>query len=194
MTEHQGPRAGPGERDTALAERFVTLADTLVDDFDLVELLDKLVRSCVELLDVSAAGLLLVDARGSLHPIASSTETTRLLELFQLQNDEGPASTVSAPASRLRPGHLAGARALATVRPAAAASGFRSVHALPCGCAGDHRQPQPLRRRRPTPGGGDQRDGQALADVATIGILQSARCTGPRSSPSSCRGRSTPGS
>ena len=64
MTEHQGPRAGPGNRDTALAERFVSLADTLVDDFDLVELLDNLVQSCVELLDVSAAGLLLVTEAG----------------------------------------------------------------------------------------------------------------------------------
>ena len=77
-------------RDARMARHFVSLADTLVDDFDLLDLLDQLTRTCVELLSVTTAGLLILDLEGSLHPVAASTEGTRVLELFQLQSDEGP--------------------------------------------------------------------------------------------------------
>ena len=73
--------------DRQLAEAFVELADTLVDDFDLMDFLHLLTDRCVRLLDVSAAGLLLTDQRGALRVVAASTEQTRLLELFQLQTD-----------------------------------------------------------------------------------------------------------
>lgn len=68
--------------DERLAQTFVGLADTLVNEFDLVEFLHILVDRCVELLDVSAAGLMLVDVRGRLQVMASSSENIRLLELF----------------------------------------------------------------------------------------------------------------
>src|SRR5690349_23403478 len=73
-----------------VAEVFVELADTLVDDFDLIDFLHRLTERCVDLLDVSAAGLLLTDQRGSLQVVAASSEQTRLLELLQLQTDQGP--------------------------------------------------------------------------------------------------------
>src|ERR671939_1104152 len=73
-----------------LAEAFVEMADTLVDDFDLMDFLHLLTDRCVRLLNVSAAGLLLTDQRGALRLVAASTEQTRLLELFQLQTDQGP--------------------------------------------------------------------------------------------------------
>src|ERR1041384_2803130 len=69
---------------TLLADVFIEMADTLVDDFDLLEFLNRLTERCVELLDVAAAGLLLTDGQGALQVVAASSERTRLLELFQL--------------------------------------------------------------------------------------------------------------
>jgi transcriptional regulator with GAF, ATPase, and Fis domain len=77
-------------RQQVLAETFVALADTLVADFDVVDLLDRLANSCVTLLGVDAAGLLVDDQKGNLAVLASSSEEIRLLELFQVQNNEGP--------------------------------------------------------------------------------------------------------
>src|SRR6202161_4348334 len=73
-----------------LSQTFVELTDTMVDDFDVIDFLHVLTDRSVLLLDVSAAGLLLGDPRGELRVVAASSEAARLLELFQLQNDQGP--------------------------------------------------------------------------------------------------------
>ncbi len=78
------------ERELVMAEAFVDLADTLVANYDVIDLLHRLTEVCVELLAVDAAGLLLSDQRSSLQMMASSCESSRLLELFQLQADQGP--------------------------------------------------------------------------------------------------------
>src|SRR5438128_5981837 len=83
-------RGGLMSREEVRARTFVELADTLVADFDVVDLLSLLADRCVEVLDVAAAGLMLVAAEGDLRVVASSSEAMRVVELFELQAQEGP--------------------------------------------------------------------------------------------------------
>jgi transcriptional regulator with GAF, ATPase, and Fis domain len=157
-----------------LAEVFVELADTLVDDFDLIDFLHRLTVRCVELLGVSAAGLLLTDQRGALQVVAASTEQTRLLELLQLQTDEGPCPECFHTGRPVTVTDLS----VATDRwprfhAAAGQIGFASVHALPMRLRTDIIGALNLFDTRPGAlSAGTIRLGQAMADVATIGLLQ----------------------
>ena len=81
---------GDMSRERTLARTFVELADTLVADFDVVELLTLLADRCVEILDIEAAGLMLVGPDDELRVLASSSEAMRVLELFEVQSEEGP--------------------------------------------------------------------------------------------------------
>jgi GAF domain-containing protein len=165
-------------RETLLLKAFVELADTLVDDYDIIALLDRLAGYCVELLTADAAGIMLADAQGILRVVASTNEQTAWMELLQLQADEGPcvecfrtAAAVSvvdlSEATRRWPRFTGALTAAVTDREP-----YRSVHALPLRLRGEpigalnlfHRQPGPLPAA-------DLALGQALADVATIGIL-----------------------
>lgn len=161
-------------REHLLADTFVSLADALVDDYDVVDLLDRLVGACVSLLGVDAAGLLLDDQRGNLSVMATSSDESRLLEIFQLQNNEGPCLDCVHTGVAVTSGDLADdLDRWPLFVPVAVQAGFASVAAVP------------MRLREVTIGGlnlfdrrpaaisaGDQRLAQALADVATIGILQ----------------------
>lgn len=75
---------------TVTATTFVELVDTLVGDFDVIEVLTLLTTRCVELLAAGAAGILLADSDRQLRVVGASTEQIKLLELFQIQNNEGP--------------------------------------------------------------------------------------------------------
>lgn len=157
----------------AVADVFVEMADTLIDDFDVMDFLHVLTERSVTLVGVSAAGLLLANEQDTLQVVAASSERTRLLELFQLQTDEGPCvdcfhsgQSISVP--DLRAGDL-----WPRFSAAAAAAGFAAVHALPMRLR--DQTIGALNFFSPDPGPIDPaqlRLGQALADVATIGLLQ----------------------
>ena len=162
------------DREQLLAETFVELADTLVAEFDVVDFLHGLADRCVELLAVDAVGLMLADQRGSLRVVASSTEQARLMELFQLQHKEGPCLEC------FRDGRPVAGPDLALARPrwplfapAAVDAGFAAVQALPMRLRDEGIGAMNLFMH--APGQLDDnglRVGQALADVATIGLLQ----------------------
>ena len=128
----------PGEpRETRVLAAVVALVDSLLHDFDVVELLTQLTERCAELLDVESAGLLLADPRGQLHLMAATSERTEEIELFQLQADEGPCLDCFVTGT---PTSIADLGA-ATERwprfgPAATRAGFASVHAVPMRAAG----------------------------------------------------------
>ena len=156
-----------------LADTFVELTDTMVADFDVIDFLHVLTDRSVQLLDVSAAGLLLADPRGELRVVAASSEAVRVLELFQLQSDEGPCLDC------FRSGVPVGAVDLAAeaarwpqFSAAARQTGFTAVQALPMRLR--EQVIGALNLFRAEPGAFDAADiriGQALADVATISLL-----------------------
>src|SRR5579863_7801412 len=156
-----------------LPDAFVELADTMVADFDVIDFLHLLTERSVQLLDASAAGVLLADPRGELRLVAASTEAVRVLELFQLQNDQGPCLDCFRTGRPVAAADLSAGQNWPQFAAAAREAGFVAVQALP----------MRLRKQvigalnlfRATPGAlshEDLRVGQALADVATIGLLQ----------------------
>lgn len=157
-----------------LAEVFVEVADTLVDDFDVIEFLESLTRHTAEVSYAASAGLLLADLQGRLQYMASSATSVKLLELFQLQYQEGPCLDCFRTGTAVVNSDLrqAGER-WPLFAPRAVEAGFQSVHAFPL----RHRQKvigalnlfsTDTGRLEPT----DVRIIQCLADIATIGLLQ----------------------
>src|SRR5258708_7397969 len=124
-------------RESQVLDAVVTLVDSLLDDFDVVDLLTELTTRCAQLLDVAAAGLLLADPLQQLRLLAATSEQARELELFQLQADEGPCVECYITG---RPVSVADLRAETDRWPQFAAAahhaGFESVHALPMRGAG----------------------------------------------------------
>jgi GAF domain-containing protein len=118
-------------REDMLVRTFVELADTLVDNFEVVEVTQSLVERCVELFD-AAAGLLLVDPDGTMRVLASSSDQLRVLELFEIQTNEGPCLDCCLSGEQVVNQHLAGAEdRWPRFTPAAVDAGYRSVHAFP---------------------------------------------------------------
>lgn len=157
-----------------LAQTFVELADNLVADFDLIDFLRLLTDRCVGMLGVNSAGVLLADPNGHLRVMAASDERVRLLELFQLQNDEGPCLDCYRAGTPVTiPDLAAEADRWPRFVPMAQQCGFAAVQTLPMRLRDDVVGALNLFRTDPGPFDAvDAPIAQALADVATISLLQ----------------------
>ncbi|MGX6607033.1 GAF and ANTAR domain-containing protein [Micromonosporaceae bacterium Da 78-11] len=156
-----------------LSDVFIEMADTLVDDFDLIDFLHVLTQRSVQLIGVDAAGLLLTDAQGALQVVAASSERTRLLELFQLQTDQGPCLDCFHSGVPVSVENLPTAGRWPRFAAAASEVGFAAVHAFPMRLRTD--VIGALNMFGVAPGALDAeklRVGQALADIATVGLMQ----------------------
>jgi GAF domain-containing protein len=156
-----------------LSDAFVDLADTMVADFDVIDFLHVLTDRSVALLAASAAGVMLADPRGELRVAAASSEEAGLLELFQLQNDQGPCLDCFRTGRPVTATDLAGpAPRWPRFAEAATQAGFATVEALPMRLRDQVIGALNLFRAEPAPfDPADLRIAQALADVATIGLL-----------------------
>ena len=157
-----------------LAQVFVELADTLVETFDVVEFLQVLSDRCVEILAVDGAGLLLADQHGLLRWLAVSPEGGRVVELSELDVQEGPGPDCFVAGRPLTDVHLDTAHgSWPTFGPAAVQAGFATAHALPLRLRGHVIGALVLFADRPAaPDEERLAIAQAMADVATIGLLQ----------------------
>jgi GAF domain-containing protein len=166
-------------REERLTGTFVELADSLVDRFDIVDLLTLLAERSVEIFDVDAAGLLMSDTRGELRLMAATSEAIQLVELMQLQADQGPCLDCFRTGAPVLVADLGEAPdRWPRFAPEAIGVGFRAVHALPLRLRG--RVLGALNLFRTTPGGLHHADAiaaQAMADVATVALLQQRAVT-----------------
>jgi GAF domain-containing protein len=161
------------DRQALTAVTFVEIVDTLVDDFDVIEVLTLLTSRSVELLEAAAAGILLADTTGRLRVIGASTEEIQLLELFQIQNDEGPCLDCFNSGNVVLNDNLGGTSPWPKFAAESVRAGFSSVCAVPLrlkdvilGCLNLFMS-EPVRLSDT-----DVALAQALADVASIAIVQ----------------------
>jgi GAF domain-containing protein len=161
-------------REALLVRTLVELADNLVEDFDVIDVLTVLTDRCVEVLDVDSAGVMLVAPGGELQVVASSSDAMRGLELFELQANEGPCVDCFVSGEAIVNLELSAVDAKwPRFARRAVADGFHSVHALPMHLRG--RTVGALNMFRTSQGplrDDDVLVAQALADVATIAIIQ----------------------
>jgi GAF domain-containing protein len=173
---HERPvMSEPSPTEQRIAEVFVELADTLIDDFDLADFLQSLTERCVELLPASAAGLMLADEDGRLQLAAATSSTTRDLELLELAQDQGPCVDTFATGEALLNVRIASTDAATrwpALTTAAAQAGVASTSALPMRLHGQVVGAlNLLSNRHDSLSATSLALGQAMADVATIALL-----------------------
>ncbi|WP_285500966.1 GAF and ANTAR domain-containing protein [Actinokineospora sp. NBRC 105648] len=167
-------RVPGGARDQRLASTFVALADTLVADFDVLDFLGLLTERAVELLAVDAAGVILSDQRGGWRPAAASSEHAHLVEVFAAQTKQGPCLDCVRTGAVVTSADLADERRRwPQFAPVAVSAGFRAACAVPMRLRDDVIGALTLLSAEPVAiDDASVALGRALADVATIGILQ----------------------
>ena len=162
------------KREDLLARTLVDMADTLVDHFDVLEMLTLVSDRCVEVLGATAAGVMLASPEGSLRMAAASSEELRIVELYAAQSQEGPCIDCHRTGTQVVNVDLTQAQdRWPEFAPRAVEAGFRSVHALPMRLRGQ--TIGVLNMFHATPGRFDAEDilaAQAFADMATISLLQ----------------------
>jgi len=126
-----GRSGGAARRESLLARAFVRLADTLVEEFDVVEFLHSLSADSVEILGAEAAGVMLADPRGGLRLIASSEERMRILELFEIQSEQGPCLDAFGSGRTVQATAAEGSSRWPLFAPRAAEAGFYVMCAVP---------------------------------------------------------------
>ncbi|HWH98450.1 MAG TPA: GAF and ANTAR domain-containing protein [Pseudolysinimonas sp.] len=161
-------------REQRINGAFVAVADTLIADYDLIDLLHTLVDVCADILDVEAAGLVLADDDGDLQLLASTSEQADLVEIMQVSAGAGPCVDCFRTGSVVMVDDIAeSGEKWPEFKAAALEQGFRAVHATPMRLRGQVLGALNLFSNKPgilNPADADV--AQALADVATIGILQ----------------------
>jgi GAF domain-containing protein len=168
-----GQQRDSASRETLTASTFVTLIDTLVDEFDVIDVLTVLASRSVELLGAAAAGILLADSSGELRVMAASSEQIALLELFQIQNEQGPCMDSYRTGEVVANADLRSGSQWPQFAVESIAAGYPSVCAVPLrlrsvilGCLNLFMSaPEPLAPA-------DVHLAQSLADVASIAIVQ----------------------
>jgi len=165
-------------RERDLLAAFIEFSDTLVDEYDVVEFLHRLAERCVEFVDVSEAGIMLADRDGSLRYVASSSERMRLIELFELQHDEGPCVDAYRSGVAVQSDMTDARSRWPRFGPRAQDVGFHSMAALPMRLRSNVIGALNLFSTDSAPLSREGQDvAQALADIATIGILQERALT-----------------
>jgi GAF domain-containing protein len=168
-----GDRSGDGTREAMLARAFVRLADTLASDFDIVDFLHGLSGDSVEILRAEAAGVMLADPRGGLRLIASSDERMRLLELFELQDSQGPCLDAFSSGRAVQASAAESRARWPVFALRACGAGFQVMCAVPLRVRTQVIGALNLFRGSDEPfTGTEMQIAQAMAEMAAIGLVQ----------------------
>jgi GAF domain-containing protein len=165
------------EREQQVSRAFLSLADTLADGVDPLVLLQRLVEHCTRLLDVDAVGVTMRDVRGGMRTMAASSEEARLLEMLQLQNNDGPCFAAYREHRSMALPDLAGERdRWPEIVPAVLNAGFASMHVVPLRL--HDRTVGSVNHFRARRGGlslADQELARALADATMFSLMHWSR-------------------